>query len=208
MNAVPPALVAVIDDDAAMREAVIAVLESVGIPAVGYISAQAFFDDPLATTYRCLILDVRMPGLSGIEAQRRLQDSGFHAPVIFISGHADVEMAVDTMKRGAIDFLPKPFRDQRLIDAVQVALQQAVAKPEDPRLADAKDRYNHLTPREREVLSYVSRGLRSKEIAADLGIAQKTVEEYRSRILEKMKVGSSCELTALATELQLIGQNA
>jgi FixJ family two-component response regulator len=204
MSGVVSNQVAVIDDDDAMREAVVVVLNSIGLMAVGYDSVQRFFSDPAAASYRCLILDVRMPGLSGLEALRRFQEIGICAPVIFISGHADVDMAVEAMKLGAVDFLAKPFRDQRLIDAVQVALMRSANVAEDPRLVEAKLRYAHLTPREREVLAAVARGLRSKEIAADLGVAQKTIEEYRSRILEKMKVGSSVELTALVTELHLI----
>lgn len=204
--------VAVIDDDAAMREAVIVVLDSVGIGARGFPSAQSFFAAPEAAGYRCLVMDIRMPGLSGIEAHRRMMDAGMSVPVVFITGHGDIEMAVEAMKRGAADFLTKPFRDQALIDAVQAALARAKTKPAtvsspgaaEAAQAPARRRIEQLTPREREILLLVARGLRSKQIAADLGISLKTVEEYRSRILDKMQVSSSCELVGVVTALGLV----
>jgi len=205
-------VVAIVDDDAAIREAIIMVLESVGIRARGYPSAQSFLASGESTACHCLVMDVRMPGLSGIEAFRRLRDSGEHLPVIFITGHGDIEMAVDVMKLGAVDFLGKPFRDQTLIDAVQAALRrndrpalanggQALAM--DPAREAVLARVKALTPREREVMVRVARGLRSKQIAADLDISLKTVEEYRSRILQKMEAGTSCELTAMVSGLAL-----
>lgn len=200
MNALVP--VAVIDDDDALREAIVVVLGSVGISAVGYASAQGLLTDITKKPYRCLVLDVRMPGFSGLEVQRRLKEMGHHIPIVFITGHGDVDMAVEAMKRGASDFLQKPFKDQALINAVQAALRQTPAEPvSSPRAVAAKQRFDHLTPREREIMALVAQGLRSKQIAAELGIAIKTVEEYRSRILEKMGVSSSVELTALVTEL-------
>lgn len=200
MNALVP--VAVIDDDDALREAIVVVLGSVGISAVGYASAQGLLTEITQKTYRCLVLDVRMPGFSGLEVQRRLKEMGLHVPIVFITGHGDVDMAVEAMKRGASDFLQKPFKDQALINAVQTALQQTSSEPvSSPRAVAAKQRFDHLTPREREIMALVAQGLRSKQIAAELGIAIKTVEEYRSRILEKMGVSSSVELTALVTEL-------
>lgn len=205
-------LVAVVDDDAAIREAVLMVLDSVGIRARGYASAQTFIASGEASSCGCLVIDVRMPGLSGIEAFRRLRDSGEHLPAIFITGHGDIEMAVDVMKLGAVDFLSKPFRDQALIDAVQSALSQndrsAGASPvQAPVLNSEREmvlaRMRTLTRREREVMVLVARGLRSKQIAADLDISLKTVEDYRSRILQKMEAGSSCELTAMVSGLSI-----
>jgi len=212
--------VAVIDDDAAMREAIIVVLDSVGIAARGFASAQSFFAAPEAAAYRCLVMDIRMPGLSGVEAHRRMMDAGMNTPVVFITGHGDIEMAVAAMKRGAADFLTKPFRDQTLIDAVQGALARAgtetapasghaaaaasIPAPAVSLPATASRRIEQLTPREREILLLVARGLRSKQIAADLGISLKTVEEYRSRILDKMQVSSSCELAGVVTALGLV----
>lgn len=201
-------LVAIVDDDAAIREAVIMVLESVGIRGRGHASAQAFLASGEAAACDCLVMDVRMPGLSGIEAFRRLRDSGEHLPVIFITGHGDIEMAVDVMKLGAVDFLGKPFRDQTLIDAVQAALRRnnrnaGQGPAVDPARETVLARLKALTPREREVTVRVARGLRSKQIAADLDISLKTVEEYRSRILQKMEAGTSCELTAMVSGLAL-----
>lgn len=199
--------VAVVDDDTPLREAMIMVLSSVGIDAVGFSSAQTFLTESSAKSYRCVILDVRMPGLSGLEVQRRLKEMGDHSRVVFITGHGDVDMAVEAMKQGACDFLQKPFKDQALINAVQSALQQEPEVAESTRAQAARERYEHLTPRERDILAAVAQGLRSKQIAAELGIAIKTVEEYRSRVLEKMDVSSSCELTALVTELRLLGND-
>lgn len=205
-NSGKTALVAVVDDDAAIREAIIMVLESVGIHARGYATAQAFLTTGDVSACRCLVMDVRMPGLSGIEAFRRLRDVGEQIPVIFITGHGDIEMAVDVMKQGAVDFLSKPFRDQTLIDAVQTALSRGVAAQTATCAAKADDvqareavlaRVKGLTPREREVTIRVVRGMRSKQIAADLDISLKTVEEYRSRILQKMEASTSCELVAM-----------
>lgn len=198
--------VAIVDDDAALREAMLFVLASVGIEAVAYASAKEFLTQASQQHYRCVVLDVRMPGLSGLEAQRRLKEMGEKSRIIFITGHGDVDMAVEAMKQGAADFLQKPFKDQILINAVQAALQNEPAPNESERVADAKQRFEHLTPRERDILACVSQGLRSKQIAAELGIAIKTVEEYRSRILEKMGVSSSCELTALVTESRVLHQ--
>lgn len=192
---IPP--VAVIDDDEALRTAIVMVLSSVGIEAEPFASARELLADARLRQWRCLVLDVRMPGLSGLEAQRRLAELGCACPIVFISGHADVEMAVEAMKRGAVDFLQKPFRDQSLINAVQSALDGAVAH-EQP-ASDINTRLQRLTPRERDILDGVRRGLRSKQIAAELGIAQKTVEEYRSRLLDKMEVKTSCELIALVS---------
>lgn len=205
-------LVAIVDDDAAIREAIVVVLESVGIRARSYPAAQAFLTSGEASACDCLVMDVRMPGLSGIEAFRRLRDAGEPIPVIFITGHGDIEMAVDVMKLGAADFLSKPFRDQTLIDAVQSALSRrgaAIASAVASQAAEGAAceavmaRLKNLTRREREVLVRVVRGQRSKQIAADLDIALKTVEEYRSRILQKMEAGTSCELASMVAGLAL-----
>lgn len=192
-------LVAVVDDDDAIRDAVSMMLDSVGINARCYSSALSFLEDPLAGTCHCLIMDVRMPGLSGIEAQRRLNEKGSALPIIFITGHGDVEMAVEVMKRGAIEFLQKPFKDQLLIDAVQAALARwHNTKMTNELKCEFLQRWNSLTPRERDIFDGVARGKRSKQIASDLGIATKTVEEYRARVFEKMQVKTSAELAALA----------
>ncbi|MCP5162336.1 MAG: response regulator transcription factor [Hahellaceae bacterium] len=201
--------VAVVDDDGAMREAMMAILESVGIQVQGFESGQHFLAEAQRLRYGCLVLDIRMPGLSGLEVQKKLQELQIDVPLILVTGHGDIEMAVEAMKRGARDFLTKPFRDQVLIDAVQNALtaaHEAAAAShheDDLRMANGElqARLSSLTPREREVLTYVVKGMRSKQIAAELNIALKTVEEYRSRLLDKMKVRSSTELASLTAAM-------
>ena len=192
-------LVAIIDDDDAIRDAISLMLESVGIQTYGFAAALDFIEDPAASACQCLIMDVRMPGLSGSEAQRRLNASGSRVPIIFITGHGEVEMAVEAMKNGAFEFLQKPFKDQLLIDAVQSALTrwsntQAIGDHHD----EFRRRLARLTPRERDVFNGVARGQRGKQIAADLGLATKTVEEYRARVFEKMHVKTGSELAAMA----------
>lgn len=205
-------IVAVIDDDEDMREAMIATLESVNIQVASFESADQFLKDSSKTNFPCAVMDIRMPGLSGIEALRKMNKLQFTTRVIFVTGHADVEMAVEAMKCGAVDFLTKPFRDQALIDAVQAVLQQPT-KPTDfshtasPEKLQAIQYYQSLTAREKEVLTLVSRGLRSKQIASEMCLALKTVEEYRSRLLEKMHVRSSTELVALTMAMELTSSN-
>lgn len=194
--------VAIIDDDNATRHAISLMLESVGVHTRCYSSALAYLDDNSAHHCHCLVMDVRMPGVSGIEAQRRLVEAGSAVPIIFITGHGDVEMAVEVMKRGAVEFLQKPFKDQLLIDAVQKAL----ARWHDTRAtyrqhAEFKRRLSTLTAREHDVFNGVVHGLRGKQIADDLGIATKTVEEYRARVFEKMQVRTGSELAAMAARV-------
>jgi len=192
--------VAVIDDDEAIREAIGIVLDSVGIGAKPYETAVAFLEDPDARACACMVLDVRMPGLSGVELQRRLREMQWDLPIIFISGHGDVGMAVEAMKRGAVDFLQKPFRDQQLIDAVQAVLARACGhEGAEGDRGRFRARLDQLTPRERDVFDGIVRGLRGKEIAHELGIAVKTVDEYRARVFRKMAVRNLAELVALAT---------
>lgn len=199
--------VAVVDDDDAIRDAVSLVLESVGIAARSYPSAAGFFGDPAARACRCLILDVRMPGMSGIEVQRRLLEQRWNLPIVFITGHGEIGMAVEVMKRGAVEFLQKPFKDQVLIDAVQAALaRQSQQQQVFERRARLKVLLETLTPRERDVFAAVARGLRTKVVAAELGIATKTAEEYRARVFEKLQVKTAAELAALAMEARLLGE--
>lgn len=194
-------LVAIIDDDDAIRDAISLMLESVGIRTCGYAAALDFIEDPAASACQCLIMDVRMPGLSGSEAQRRLNASGSRVPIIFITGHGEVEMAVEAMKNGAFEFLQKPFKDQLLIDAVQSALTRwGDAQAIDDQHGEFRRRLARLTPRERDVFNGVARGQRGKQIAADLGVATKTVEEYRARVFEKMHVKTGSELAAMAAK--------
>jgi FixJ family two-component response regulator len=189
----------VVDDDDAVRDSVMLLLKSVGLATEGYADGQAFLDAVDAKRAGCIILDVRMPGMSGMDLQKKLNESGSTLPIIFITGHGDVPMAVEAMRAGAEEFLQKPFRDQDLLDRVHTALQ----RDQDNRAAttqrqDVKDRVAQLTAREREVFEQLVDGKSTKQIAAAFALSPRTVEIHRSRVLEKMDVRSVAELVKLA----------
>jgi two-component system response regulator FixJ len=196
------ALVFVVDDDEAVRSSTKLLLKSVGLPAVTYPSAQEFLDnyDPLQPG--CVVLDVRMPLMSGLELQQLLNIRGAIIPVIFITGHGDIPMAVEAMQHGAFDFLQKPFRDQDLLDRVQKALEKdrlnRVQLREKTRI---QERRESLTPREREILELMTRGKPNKVMAADLGVSQRTVEIHRARVMEKMGASSLAQLVRMVMDL-------
>jgi two-component system, LuxR family, response regulator FixJ len=196
------ALVFVVDDDEAVRSSTKLLLKSVGLPAVTYSSAQEFLDhyDPLQPG--CVVLDVRMPLMSGLELQQLLNIRGAIIPVIFITGHGDIPMAVEAMQHGAFDFLQKPFRDQDLLDRVQKALEKdrinRVQLREKNRI---QERRESLTPREREILELMTRGKPNKVMAADLGVSQRTVEIHRARVMEKMGASSLAQLVRMVMDL-------
>jgi FixJ family two-component response regulator len=188
-------VVLVVDDHDAVREALRALLASVGIPAVGYSSAQALLDSELLESPGCLILDVRMPGMGGLALQEHLLAQGSTKPVIFVTGHGDIAMSVQAMKAGAIDFLTKPFREQALLDAVAAAIAADVRRR--TRAATVKrhvERFERLTQREREVLHEVARGRLNKQIGFDLGISEVTVKLHRGNVMRKMEAISIGEL--------------
>lgn len=188
-------IVGVVDDDPAVREALCLTLGSLSIGVQPYTNAREFLDDPRGRQCACLILDVRMPGMSGIDLQRRLIETGRHIPVIFISGHGDVPMVVAAMRLGAVDFLQKPVNAQKLLAIVQQTLESSKAMRWQRRATDViAARVACLTPREREVFELLMKRQRSKDIATALGIGLKTIEEYRSNILRKMHVTSTAEL--------------
>ena len=193
----------VVDDDDAVRNSLRMLLKSVGIPAVAYGSARDFLSAYPAELPGCLVLDVRMPGMSGLELQEELNRLGAVIPVIFITGHGDIPMAVEAMQHGAFDFLQKPFRDQDLIDRVQRALvtdgQNRSALAEEHQIAE---RYESLTPREREVLALVTQGKANKVMAGDLGVSQRTVEIHRARVMEKMRASSLAQLVRMVMNLE------
>jgi two-component system, LuxR family, response regulator FixJ len=198
-----PSKVFIVDDDEAVRNSLRLLVKSVGLAAVTANSAQEFLATYNPVDPGCLILDVRMPGMSGIELQQQLNLRGAVIPVIFITGHGDIPMAVEAMQQGAFDFLQKPFRDQDLIDRVQRALEKDRAnRAELLERARIRERRDSLTPREREVLELVASGKPNKVMAADLGLSQRTVEIHRARVMEKMGASSLAQLVRMVLDLQ------
>ena len=196
------ALVIVVDDDEAVRSSTRLLLKSVGLPAVTYSSAQEFLDNYDSQQPGCVVLDVRMPGMSGLELQQFLNLRGAVIPVIFITGHGDIPMAVDAMQHGAFDFLQKPFRDQDLLDRVQRALEKDRGNRAQLREKNRiQERRDSLTPREREILDLMTRGKPNKVMAADLGVSQRTVEIHRARVMEKMGASSLAQLVRMVMDL-------
>jgi FixJ family two-component response regulator len=193
------ATVFVVDDDDAVRDSVMLLLRSMGLATEGYADGQAFLDAVDTKRAGCIVLDVRMPGMSGMDLQKKLNDLGSTLPIIFVTGHGDVPMAVEAMRAGAEEFLQKPFRDQDLLDRVHTALQ----RDQDDRAAttqrqEVHDRVAQLTAREREVFDRLVDGKSTKQIAAAFSLSPRTVEIHRSRVLEKMGVRSVAELVKLA----------
>jgi two-component system, LuxR family, response regulator FixJ len=196
-------IVFIVDDDEAVRNSLRLLVKSVGLTATASVSAQEFLAtyDPLQPG--CLVLDVRMPGMSGLELQQRLNLRGAVIPVIFITGHGDIPMAVKAMQQGAFDFLQKPFRDQELIDRIQRALEKDLAnRAERGERSRIRERHATLTPREREVLALVTSGKANKVMAADLGLSQRTVEIHRARVMEKMRASSLAHLVRMVLDLE------
>ncbi|MEY3465162.1 MAG: response regulator transcription factor [Steroidobacteraceae bacterium] len=197
------ASVFIVDDDDAVRSSLRLLLKSVGLPAMAYASAADFLAAWHPSQAGCLVLDVRMPGMSGIELQHELNRRGAIIPVIFISGHADIPMAVEAIQHGAFDFLQKPFRDQELIDRVQRALAADGNNRAELAKRDAiRERFDSLTPREREVLTLVTQGKANKVMAGDLGVSQRTVEIHRARVMEKMGAASLAQLVRMVLDLE------
>jgi two-component system, LuxR family, response regulator FixJ len=193
----------IVDDDEAVRSSLRLLVKSVGLTATALVSAQEFLAtyDPLQPG--CLILDVRMPGMSGLELQQELNLRGAVIPVIFITGHGDIPMAVEAMQHGAFDFLQKPFRDQDLIDRIQRALEKDRAdRTELGERNRIRERHETLTAREREVLAMVASGKANKVMAADLGLSQRTVEIHRARVMEKMGASSLAHLVRMMLDLK------
>lgn len=197
------ATVFVVDDDDAVRNSLRLLLKSVGLPVSLHASAQDFLASYDADQHGCLILDIRMPGMSGLELQQQLSLRGATIPVVFITGHGDVPMAVEAMQHGAFDFLQKPFRDQDLIARVQKAFEKdAATRHEVSQKSRIQERLQTLTTREREVLDLVTAGKANKVIAADLAISPRTVEIHRARVMEKMEAHSLAQLVRMVMELE------
>ena len=203
-----PACVFVVDDDAAVRESLSLLITSMMLPVQTYASAQEFLEQYAAGAGGCLILDIRMPGMSGLELQDELKTRGITLPVIFITGHGDIAMAVRAMKSGAIDFLEKPFNDQQLLERINQAMAlDRVNRETRDELAGIAERVALLTPRETEVLERVVDGQANKVIAIDLGLSERTVEIHRAKVMAKTGAGSLAELVAMVTRLKSGGDD-
>lgn len=198
-----PPTVFVVDDDEAVRTSLRLLLKSVGLQVETFASAQEFLDQFDPDRAGCLVLDIRMPGVSGLELQQQLNDRHSIMPIVFITGHGDVPMAVEAMQAGAVDFIQKPFRDQDLIDRINRALEKDKAMRGELRERDEiRRRMSQLTPREREVLELVTQGKANKVIAGDLNVSQRTVEIHRARVMEKMGAASLAHLVRMVIEAQ------
>jgi FixJ family two-component response regulator len=192
-------IIFVVDDDVSVRNGLKRLIRSVGLKVETFASAQEFLDHDHPDQPSCLVLDVRMPGLSGLDLQEELTAKGLEMPIIFVTGHGDVRMSVRAMKAGAVDFLEKPFDDQALLDAIQGAIESdRLAREEYAEVADILRRIESLTPREYEVFTLVITGMLNKQIAAELGASEKTIKVHRARVMQKMQVVSVAELVRLA----------
>ena len=199
------ATVLVIDDDPALRESIGRLLRSLDLDARLFASVSEFLESDLPNCPTCLVLDVRLPGRSGLDLQRQLAMTNREIPIVFITGHGDIPMSVQAMKGGAIEFLTKPFRDQELLDAIQLGLSSDRARRKNEEaLVALKERFALLSPREREIMIEVVRGRLSKQIAFDFGIAEVTVKLHRSHLMQKMNAHSLLALGRMAEKLQLV----
>ena len=204
MKSTAVSTVFIIDDDRGMRQAIHDLVESVGLHAESFATGEEFLGRKHIGRPSCLVLDVRLPQMSGLDFQRRLAESGLRIPIIFVTAHGDIPMSVKALKSGAVEFLTKPFRDQDLLDAIQQALEwDGIAQKEQAEVADLQKRHHALTLREREVMTLVVSGMLNKQIASEIGASEATVKVHRGNVMHKMQAASVVDLVRMADKLKL-----